>query len=284
MYSARGNFLMPIISDKLKKTGANKIYLFTNARDEPNIEEWIVHHLLLEFDKIFVFDHLSKVPIKNRLGNNIIIRRVDGVGNVKKKLMKEAAIISEKENADWMLYLDADEYLLLNNCDNVKEFLRNYDFADGLGVNWLMFGSSNHIKQPKGLITENFIMSEARVDQHVKSFVRPQEIVNIVNPHYYKIRNPGRYYAATNNRMNMGPFNRVPKIFTKVSAYIAHYIIQSEEEYYRRKGRAMDDGSGIKTGLYQEIHKVHNVVPNNQLQNKYSRRIKEYLKQHNIIL
>ena len=43
--------------------------------------------------------------------------------------------------------------------------------------------------------------------------------------------------------MSQGPFNPVPRIFTKVPAYIAHYYTQSEEEYARRKGRILDDGS-----------------------------------------
>jgi hypothetical protein len=288
MFSSKGNFILPLVTDKIRNTDTNKIYLFTNARDEPNIAEWIAHHLLLGFDKIFVFDHLSIVPISNKLtnkfGSNVIINRVDGVGNIKIPLMKEAAKISEKENASWMLYLDADEFLCLNNYNNVKTFLSKYTFADALGINWLMFGSSGHIQQPKGLITENFTKSDAILNQHVKSFVRPKEILNIYNPHNYKIRLPSRYYAATNNTMLMNPFNKTNKTFTKVSAYIAHYLIQSEEEYYRRKGRPMDDGSGNKTGLYTNIHKSHNIVPNNQLQYKYSQKIKEYLHKHNIIL
>jgi hypothetical protein len=286
MYSSKGNFLLPIRHNKVRNYNTNRVYLFTNARDEPNIAEWIVHHLLLGFDKIVVFDHLSKDPIASKLINNfegkVIIKRIGGVGNIKLPLMKKAVILSEKENADWMLYLDADEYLLLNACDNIKIFLDCYKFADALGVNWLMFGSSNHVKQPEGLITENFLMSEPRIDQHVKSFVRPSEVINILNPHYYVINNPNKYYATTNNRMNMSAFNRVPKIFTKVSAYIAHYVIQSEEEYYRRKGRPMDDGTGIKTGLYSDLHKTHNVVVNNQLQHKYSKRIKDYLEKYGI--
>jgi hypothetical protein len=288
MYSSKGNYLLPLVTDKFRNSDTNKVYLFTNARDEPNIAEWIVHHLLLGFDKIFVFDHLSKIPIAskltNKLGPNVIIERVGGDKNIKIPLMKNAAKISEKEHASWMLYLDADEFLLLNNCDNIKTFLSKYNFADALGINWLMFGSSNYKTQPKGLITEHFIMSEPLLDQHVKSFVRPEAIINIFNPHNYKIINPARYYAATNNRMPMGPFNKIPKIFINSDAYIAHYVIQSEEEYYRRKGRLMDDGSGIKTGLYKDIHKSHNIVLNNQLQHKYSQRIKDYLIQHNIVL
>lgn len=40
-----------------------KTIVFCNARDELHINEWIAHHILLGFDKIYIFDHLSTTPI-----------------------------------------------------------------------------------------------------------------------------------------------------------------------------------------------------------------------------
>ena len=54
---------------RYKNTNTCKVVLFTNARDEPNIAEWIAHHLLLGFDKVFVFDHLSKEPIQSMMAS-----------------------------------------------------------------------------------------------------------------------------------------------------------------------------------------------------------------------
>ena len=87
-------------------------------------------------------------------------------------------------------------------------------------------------------------MSDKLINQHVKSFVRPDKIIlPAVNPHFFNMVNPNRYFAASLNKMAQGPFNPVPRIFTKVTAYIAHYYTQSEEEYTRRKGRVLDDGT-----------------------------------------
>jgi len=46
----------------------------------------------------------------------------------------------------------------------------------------------------------------------------------------------------------------------------------------------MDDGSGARPGFNVAIHNNHNDVTNNQLQNKYSQRTKDFLAQHNIKL
>ena len=270
-----------------RKTKCDKIMLFTNARDESNINEWIAHHFLLGFDTIFIFDHLSEIPITtgSQFGGKLMVHRVNiTANNVKINFMKTASKIASRLNADWMLYLDADEYLLLNNVTNVKKFLHIFKDADAIGINWLMFGSSNHKIQPKGLLTENFIMSDKKLNKHVKTFVRPDRIktVNPYNPHIYNIINPNRYIAATGNRMHSNVFNNVPIIFTKTVAYIAHYYVQSEEEYNRRKCRPMDNGTGPRQ---KDINfNIHNEVMNNQLQNKYSQNIKVFLKKYNIEL
>ena len=198
--------------------------------------------------------------------------------------MQRAINIASKYNYSWMLYLDADEFLNLNKYKHVKQFLEMFRQADAIGINWLMFGTSGHRKQPKGLLTNNFINSELRLNKHVKSFVRPSVAVKVVNPHFYIIVNPKRYYSCNRTRMGMQPFNEQPLPFINSYAYIAHYYTQSEEEHIRRKSRNLDDGTSDKTSMFPEIHKVYNEVINNQLQNKYSTNIQELLKANNIEL
>lgn len=288
MFSYQKNNFIPLISEKFRKSDERFVVLFTNARDEPNIAEWIAHHLLLGFDKIIVFDHLSTEPIQSKLkttfDNKVQIIRKSGTGNIKEKFGKEALEIAIKMNASWMLYLDADEFLQLNRYSNVKELLEKFRFADALGINWLMFGSSHHKTQPKGLLTENFIKSDKLLDKHIKTFVRPEKVVTYwgINPHFYHISNPNRYFAATGNKMVPSPFNIVNRVFTQPSAYIAHYYVQSEEEYIRRKCRKMDDGTNARTKKFN--FNAHNQVLNNQLQHKYSQRTKDFLQRYNIIL
>lgn len=288
MFGYNNNNLLPILATNSRRTDSSSVILFTNARDEPNISEWIAHHLLLGFDKIVVFDHLSINPISLVVGNNfnkkLQIIRTNGSGNIKLELMKRASDIAKNENYSWMLYLDSDEFLNLNKFNNVKSLLSVFREADSIGVNWLMFGTSGFKNQPKGLITENFIRSELRLNSHVKTFVRPHAIVKTTNPHYFIISNPSRCYSVNGTKMTMGPFNNQPIPFIKAVAYIAHYYTQSEDEHMRRKSRMLDDGSVNKSSGLPEVHKSFNNYANNQLQNKYSHKTKEFLKQHNIEL
>ena len=288
MFSYRNNRLEPKMVLRTRHTDNNSTILFTNARDEPNLAEWIAHHILLGFDKVIVFDHKSLIPInsqiKTNFDNKLEIIRVDGSGNIKINMMQKAVDIATNRGFSWMLYLDADEFLNLNKHLNVKEFLDNFKEADSIGINWLMFGTSGHIEQPKGLLTSNFIRSEIRLNINVKTFVRPSVVARIINPHYYVITNPNRCYDSNGLRMKMGPFNIRLLPFIKAKAYIAHYYTQSEVEHRRRKSRMMDDGSTNKNEMIKEIHNSYNNVTNNQLQNKYAERIKQFLNSYGINL
>ena len=124
-----------------------KTILFTNARDEQNILEWVVHHLNLGFTTIYVFDHKSKIPIQNVLHNvpNVVVIRIEE-DLVKMDLVYNAHNYGYNHGYDWMLYLDSDEFLVLNRDNNVTDFICKYNGYDQVGINWLLFGSNyrNH--------------------------------------------------------------------------------------------------------------------------------------------
>jgi hypothetical protein len=273
------NIYKPKINRQAKKVG-----VFCNARDEKNIKEWAAHHLLIGFDIIIIFDHKSQNPLSNvfsKFDKRVIVLKTNlPDGNIKTTLMNNAITISKKLNIDWFIYLDADEFLILNNkFKGVKHFLNTYSYADSLGVNWLMFGTNNLINEPSGLILENYTKSCQNLDQHVKSFVRTNEVIYSNSPHYYKVRNPYKMLGLTFNIM------RPPQYFNKLltsmpyymsPAYIAHYVYQSEETYIKRKINIIGDNGIKRANLGKEIHKHYNDTKNLQPQ-KYIKQIKEFL-------
>jgi hypothetical protein len=262
-----------------------KVILFTNARNEKNIKEWAAHHLLIGFSAICIFDHKSDPPIGPQFINfdkRVKVLRVEYENPVKLKLMNMAATIARQNGFDWMLYLDADEFLILNSFEGVKKMLTQFSSAHSLAVNWLLFGTNNHVKEPDGLILENYTRSQLKPDQHVKSFVRPEEVINATNPHWFNIYNSARMLTITNKKMPYTPnigyaFNPCNAEYNKFHAYIAHYINQSEETFIKRKVLlAADDGTGAKS-FNPEIHNVYNDVENNDPKNKYAERVKAFL-------
>jgi hypothetical protein len=262
------------------------VALFTNARDEKNIKEWAAHHLLIGFDKIIIFDHKSIMPLKdvfNNFDNRVtVIDAKKYETNVKIRLMNVAAKIAKGLNVDWFIYLDADEFLILGNkFIGVKHFLNHYNNSHSLGVNWLFFGSNNHVSDPEGLILENYTKSEIVLDKHVKSFVRPHEVINAHNPHFYVIENKNKMFGINkrlNDQVEPFSFNTTNLNYTQVPAFIAHHANQSEESYIRRKvNLPRDDSNAFRNNDVKNIHNCWNGHENLFPKNKYSENIKKFL-------
>jgi hypothetical protein len=262
------------------------VALFTNARDEKNIKEWAAHHLLIGFDKIIIFDHKSIVPLKNVFsGFDKRVMVIDAnkyETNIKMTLMNVASKLAKGFNVDWFIYLDADEFLILGNqFIGVKHFLNHYKNTHSIGINWLFFGSNNHVSDPEGLILENYTKSEIMLDKHVKSFVRPNEVVHANNPHFYLIKNKRKMFGVNkrlNNKTEAFSFNTINMKYSEVPAYIAHYAHQSEESYLRRKVNLPRDDTGtFRNCDVKNIHNCWNGHENLFPKNKYSENIKKFL-------
>jgi hypothetical protein len=280
-----------------------KICLFANVRDEKHIREWAAHHLLIGFDKIIIFDHKSIIPLKKvfkGFDKRVKIINVSHLGkSIKGPLMNKASEIAKMLEMDWMIYLDADEFIILNKFKNVKDVLSIYNHADSLGVNWLFFGSNYLEKDPDGLILENYTRSDLFLNDHLKSFVRPVKIICQGNPHFYHIKDRTRYFGIhggniknfynnnntiiNNNSFHESYHSNVYHIeYYKAPIYIAHYVNQSEETFTKRKIDLPRDDNGENRQFknIMEIHNQFNTIENNDPKNKYAENIKTFLKKY----
>ena len=275
---SRTNCTMEETMENIKKMN---VILFTNARDESHIKEWAVHHLLVGFDIIYIFDHRSKVPIRNEFEGfkkRVVVERCNMDNPVKIPLMERAVQISKSAGAHWMLYLDADEFLILNNFKSVKGMLLRYQYAHAIGINWLLFGTNNHIKEPEGFILENYTKSDLKLDKHVKTFVRPRFVKKCTNPHYYQMGHKCKIVSINHEIMTANSaFNQTEMEYFRTPAYIAHYIYQSEESYVKRKLQLPADDTGNMRTRDTQIHEKHNGYNNEMPSQKYLVGIKEFL-------
>jgi hypothetical protein len=264
-----------------KKVG--KVILFTNARDELCIKEWIAHHLILGFNLIYIFDHKSKNPLAEVLRGfdpRVIVEPCLLESAPKLPLMKRAAHIAARLAADWFIYLDVDEFIVLNKFQRVQEMLLRFSPADSLALNWVMFGSNFHKSDPPGLVIENYTKSEGHFDHLVKSFVRPSQISALCadNPHFYHIVDDTRMFAVTGEHVKQKFSNNTQKKIGEAPAFIAHYVYQSEESYTRRKLLLPSDDTGtFREGDAQHIHSRYNDIDNMAVK-KYVKGIKAFLK------
>jgi hypothetical protein len=293
--SGKLNLNLQSDSNKNKKT-----ILVTNARDEDNIEEWVIYHQKIGFDHIHIYDHNSIIPISKRVCKfeNCTVTRIEGEINLlpkfKENLYNTHSISFSKNNGyEWMLYLDADEYLFLGE-QKVDDFINDHKDYKMLKINWVLFTSNNHIKQPEGLVINNFTECYNKFNFHVKSFIKVSDY-NINNKHkllylnnkYYCVNprsihsyNVNKYccVSGNNTRDSLAELNNINKnIFPP---YIAHYYCQSDEKLKQRKiNRKRDDGSNIITVDFFLKSQPSDVkkIQNNEISNMYGKIVEEEL-------
>ncbi len=122
--------------------------------DNAYLDEWVQYHLSIGFEHIVMFDHKSIVPVVNNWGDKVTLKRIDQDLPFAEYVHKQ---VFREYKAQWILCMDVDEFVVLLQHNHIKELLVNYENYGGLGIPWSMYGSSGHIKIPKGSVKDNYI-------------------------------------------------------------------------------------------------------------------------------
>lgn len=215
------------------------------------LAEWISFHYLVGFRKFYIYlhkctDNSEEVLQLLRKNYDIYICRVS---NEEKRPQLQVYTHSYKEfnhEVDWMAFIDGDEFLFSPGNIDMRKSLEPFFIkkSSGLCVYWMCFGSSNHLKEPEGLVTENFRYRSSNNHSNnrtVKSLIKGGQgdlIRHGHNPHIFY--SPLGLYDENDNLITSAhpDFEPTHRLFR-----INHYITQSREFFLvhkRNVGTAMD--------------------------------------------
>lgn len=272
----------------------NNFILSTNVRDENNILEFLLYHLMIGFDKILVIDHLSKDKVINKIQvlpdkykERIDVVRFDKEGSYKLHFLNEIVIPYVKKNCSkYFIHLDGDEYINLNNnYKNISSLLEDFKNPDILNLNWLLFGSNNkesNDNKYKCLIP-TYTNCDINLCNHFKILIKVSILDDntfFINPH--QIYNPNKklvYTNICNTKFNFTIKKKFYNLFTEsdpeisfknAKAYINHYTVQSKEDYNLRKVNRNRDDINTNRKLDENIFNLYNDVVNTNLLNYYT--------------
>lgn len=156
-----------------------------------DIAEWLVHHHLIGFDTLIVYDHQSTdrtADIVRDLGRDIpiILRTWSDTSRERQNAAYRDCLAKDGRTFDWIGFLDADEFLISDNGERVADLLLHHDNAAAVALNWLIFGTSS-LGDLGGRLVLEALNHRARRDfdpnRHVKSILRPGAVRQVVNPH-----------------------------------------------------------------------------------------------------
>lgn len=214
--------------------GMTKIAVCLIARDEERyLLEWMAYNLVLGFDEILVYDNDSidgTRRLVERAGEADRRIRLVPWPDVPGRPPQVAAYNHALANtdADWIAFIDADEFIVLREHDTIGEFLAGFDeLAGAVCLHWRVFGSSGHATHADDLVVRRFTRCATDYNGHVKSIVRRSSMARM-HIHVGKLSS-GLYVDA--NGAQVTPTAKIQPVPSRHPASINHYVLKSAEEY-----------------------------------------------------
>ncbi|MGO8737817.1 glycosyltransferase family 2 protein [Rhodoblastus sp.] len=236
--------------------------------EAPYLAEWALFHRMIGFDRIVVYENDSDDSTP------ALLDRLQRAGVIDEHLSWRNIAVSPQFRAyrdatlkcrtDWIMFLDADEFLNIFSRAPVNDFLSRFapDVAC-VAVNWRIFGSSGHQTFAPGLVLERFSRAAAAhhaVNRHVKSLFRPR-CASAVHMHAPIIAQ-GRCVLASGAPLTMADHGVSDRLDWS-AAQVNHYFGKSYEEYAgkRRRGipRVANDAPEKFTKYTDEMFRAHDL-------------------------
>jgi hypothetical protein len=236
------------------------------------LEEWVAYHHLLGFDPIRVYSHEpddDSPAILERLAEHGLVEWREWSVPPNKKpqwVAYEDGLEVLRGRADWVAFIDLDEFIVLPGHDSIQEFLGEHEDLEAIAMNWKMFGSSGHLAYEPGLVIERFTRCAKPTyvgNRAVKTLAR-LDVVEVPRVHTCHFR-PGVEYrtlagevlppAHEDTAMPMGKSEQV----SHDSIRINHYFTRSREEWDAKATR----GRGAKPASHPLKHRQEHEFVNN---------------------
>lgn len=224
--------------------------------------EWISFHQLMGIGHFFLYNNNSTDDFIEviRLFDESTITLIDWPRQPGQISAYNHCLYRFGDQCDWLAFIDIDEFLYCPDSTPLPDFMDRYKNYGGLGINWMVFGSSGHKTKPDGDVTRNYLMRGKKditipyshlairtpgnnsivryipFNSHIKSVVQPQAVDFCPNPHYFIYRR-GFFCVSESGERIDGPFS---KTVGATTIRLNHYWSKSTEECVEKiaKGKA----------------------------------------------
>jgi Glycosyltransferase family 92 len=219
-------------------------------RDEaPYLREWVEFHRLVGVERFYLYNHGSVDEHREVLapyvdeGAVVVQDWPVFPGQIQ---AYEDCLKRRRDESRWIAFIDLDEFLFSPTGSPVPDLLTEFEPWPGLGVNWVMFGSSGHRTKPPGLVIENYLWrtDSPQLNSIIKSIVNPRRVTAFGTPHYFMYRH-GVTVDASQRAMIKPPLWRTESPSLE-RIRINHYMVKSEEEFRAKLERGHADGAPPK--------------------------------------
>ena len=222
----------------------------------PWLVEWFAFHYLMGFRKFYFYAHMcsdNTVVLLEKLSKKFDITAlvIGAAQNGIQLAASQHACENYMNDVDWMCFLDGDEFIYPTSHNTLSDALAPYAKApiSALGVYNRNFGSSGHIEEPQGLITENFRMranDNFMAQRRVKSFVKGRQKVSASQCSNVFITPQG----TVDELMRPITWGYMPEYVPSYTQFcFNHYVCQSHEyflSFKKHSGHADANSSTVR--------------------------------------
>ena len=258
--------LIVLFSFSLEAIKYNLAIAAISRDDEPYLKEWIEFHQLVGVEHFYIYCNGDWENYQQTLYDYIQSGIVDLISTDIYKAFGDRNDLTVfnriqcqaytdianqvQDDVKWLAVIDTDEFLFSPKRKNILKMLAKYEKKSsigGIGVNWVIFGTSNvpFIPDDKTMIE---LLTWRSLDQnlankHVKTIVCPKKVNYYINPHY-PIYHEGFIQVDTNGLSFEGPFS---PSFKRNKLRINHYWVRDENYFWNYKVPRRASWEGPKT-------------------------------------
>lgn len=227
------------------------------AKDEgPYFKEWIEWHLKMGVDKFYIYDNESTDSTREVLTTYIesgVVEYNYFPGYRRQLAAYDDCLERHRLDTRWIAFIDLDEFIVPVKDKSIPDFLRRFEDASAVEINWLVYGSGGAKKKLSGTMMERFrrhSLPQHRLNRHVKSIVNPRRIYSVIGCHEVA-RLSGTTYDSHGNPVIKNFRDREPQ---QDVIRINHYAVRSWEEFLEKqlRGRASGKKRNVPTAYFEE--------------------------------
>ena len=236
------------------------------------VVEWVAHHLAIGFDRIIVYTNDcddGTNTILQAMSQNAPVEHYDNpgpydAGTIQKQALAMALKLPQVKKADWVLHIDADEYVNITEGNRtIDDLIALHPSADAIAIMWRHFGSSGLNTWDGGSVIETFTRCEDIVPDVTngeisgfKTLFRPQKFKRI-GIHTPKLPYDNFTPVVVNTAgvaMPLGPiltrtgsgYPAGPEHLTWENALLHHHHVKSNDLHAMKHARG--DANGRRNG------------------------------------
>lgn len=226
--------------------------------EERDIEEWVIHHLSIGFEKIYIYDNNEVFgKLTSLLQSYINQDKVEIIDcsdiNPVQRWAYKHFVRTHRYEVKWAAFIDIDEFIELENDLTIQDFIKSYKQAQVIVLSWLGYGANGEIWKQAGSLKQRFpkpsVIEQVYTpfSMHVKSITKIQYVRKFANPHIptFLWKKHRVSYNAIGQKVKAN--SSYPFMFPLYErAYIKHYFTKSYEEWLEKSSRGLADDSVIK--------------------------------------